>query len=260
MKAEHVRRVLGWVAVVTLLQGCEGPKSSSTSGPQGGPVPTSRMTLYLTVESDDLTTSVVRANLNDGDALGTSYRLDGGDYFRACVNGVCRNMADNDSVFTPDYIARFAYQPGVDFVVSFNRREARSAPSSRVTMPAAFTIVTPADRQQVTDGDTVTLSWTPTGAPARVYVDYEAECTFSSGPASSSVGRLGSDANGDGSELVRIDPIVNFARSNVLSPVTGCRIDLLVSHELQGHVDPAFDGGTAMGIVTREVRLNYIPR
>ena len=129
-------------------------------------MPTSRMHIYLTVESSEPGTAVVRANLNDGKLLGESYRLDGGDYFRACLNGVCRNMADNDSIFAPDYIARFDYQPGVDYVVSFNRREAQSAPDSRVVLPPAFTIVTPANRQQVTDGDSVLVTWTPDGTPA----------------------------------------------------------------------------------------------
>jgi len=33
-----------------------------------------------------------------------------------------------------------------------------------------------------------------------------------------------------------------------------------VRHELEGRVDPAFDDGTAVGIVSRKVRLDYIPR
>src|SRR5688572_6825756 len=184
-------RLLGLAALVTLLHACGGgPKSSSTSGPDGGAVPTNRIDIYLTVESTDLRTAVVRANLNDGRALGTSYRLDGGDFLRACVSGVCRSMADNDSVFTPDYIARFDYQSGVDYVVSFNRQQARSAPDSRVVLPPAFTIVTPADRQQVTDGETVVVEWAPTGAPARVTLSYEAECTYTSGPQSFLTGTL----------------------------------------------------------------------
>ena len=118
-----------------MLQSCGDPKSSSTSGPDGGPVPTSRMTIDLRVEAGDSGIAVVRANLNDGKALGKSYRLDGGDFFRACVNGVCRVMADNDSLDSPDYIARFDFQPGVDFVVAFNRQQDRNAPDSRVVLP-----------------------------------------------------------------------------------------------------------------------------
>jgi hypothetical protein len=252
--------MLGLAALVTLLQACSDPKSSSTGGPDGGPVPTSRMTIDLTVESIDRGTAVVRANLNDGRSGGSSYRLDGGDFFRACVSGVCRVMADNDSVFSPDYIARFDFQPGVDYVVSFNRQQAQSAPTSRVVLPPDFTIVTPANHQQVTDGETVLVTWTPSGAPARVALSYEAECDFLSGPQSFSSGALGTDSNADGRESVGIDPIVTFARLNSPSPVTRCSIDVIVRHELLGRIDPAFNGGTALGIVSREVNLDYIPR
>jgi hypothetical protein len=253
--------MLGLAALLVILQACGGgPKSSSSGGSQGGAVPTSRMTLYLTVEASDPDVAVVRANLNDGHVLGSSYRLDGGDYLRACVNAQCRAMHDNDSVFTPDYIARFDYQPGVDYVVSFNRQEGRSAPDSRAALPPAFTIVTPANRQQVSDGDTVQVSWSPTGAPARVALSYEAECSFVSAPKAFSFGSLGNDTNADGIEAVAIDPIVTSARTNVASAVTGCSIDVIVRHELDGRVDPAFDDGLATGIVSRKVRLDYIPR
>jgi hypothetical protein len=169
------------LAAVLVLQACGDPKSSSTGGPDGGPVPTNRMTIDMTVESADPATAVVRATLNDGLAVGSSYRLDGGDFFRACVSGVCRNMADNDSLTSPDYIARFDYQSSVDYVVSFNRQEAQNAPDSRVALPQNFTIVTPANRQQVTDGETIIVSWSPTGAPAHASLGYEAECTHGTG-------------------------------------------------------------------------------
>ncbi|MCM3879876.1 MAG: hypothetical protein ND807_07195 [Vicinamibacterales bacterium] len=253
-------RTLGLAALVTLLQSCGGPKSSSTSGPNGGPVPTSRITMNLTVESSESGITVVRANLNDGQLLGESYRLDGGDFLRACANGACRNMADNDSVFTPDYIARFDYQPGVDHVVSFNRQQGGNAPDSRVALPPAFTLVTPANHQQVTNGETVVVSWSPTGAPARVALSYHADCTFPSGPHGFSFGTLSTDVNADGQESVAIDPMVTFDRTTSPFPPTRCSIDVTVSHELQGRIDPAFHNGIARGIVSRKVNLDYIPR
>lgn len=252
--------MLGLAALVTLLQACSDPKSSSTSGPDGGPVATSRMTIDLKVESSDLRTAVARVNLNDGRAFGSSYRLDGGDFLRACANGVCRTMADNDSVSSPDYIARFDYQPGIDFVVSFNRQGAQNAPDSRVVLPPAFTIVTPANRQQVTDGETVVVSWSPTGAPARVTLVYDAECPTTSGSTVFSSHTLGGDANADGRESISIDAIVNTARSSSTSAITRCSIDVTVRHDLQGRIDPAFDGGTALGMVSRKVNLDYVPR
>lgn len=253
-------RLLPWVILVNALHGCGGPESSSTSGPNEGPVPTSRMTLFLTVESTAADSAVVRANLNDGDLFGSNYRLDGGDYFRACLGGDCLNLHDNDSIFSPDYIARLGYQPGVEYVVSFNRREGQSAPGSRVTLPPAFTLVTPANRQQVTDGDTVVVEWTPSGVPAEVELSYEAECDFVSGLDGFSGGFLAEDTDSDGRESIRIDPIVDFARTGSASTVKGCRIDVIVTHEIEGRIDPAFDGGFARGVVSRKVRLDYVPR
>ena len=256
---ESCGRMLGLTALL-ILQACSDPKSSSTGGPDGGPVPTSRMTIDLTVESNDLLTAVVRANLNDGRVAGASYRLDGGDFFRACVGGVCRNMADNDSISSPDYIARFDYVSNVDYVVSFNRQQDRNAPDSRVALPPTFTIVSPANRQQVTDGETVQVTWSPTGAPARATLGYEADCTHLSGSNSFSVGTLSTDSNADGRESFRVDEIVSLAATNSPSRITRCSIDLIVRHELQGRVDPAFNRGTALGILSREVNVVYIPR
>jgi hypothetical protein len=218
------------------------------------------MTIDLRVESSEPGIAVVRANLNDGRALGNSYRLDGGDFFRACVNGVCRNMADNDSLTSPDYIARFDFQPGVDYVVAFNREGSEDAPDSRVVLPPTFTIVTPANHQQVTDGETVVVSWSPTGAPARAALSYDADCPLSSGSHVFSSGTLSTDLNADGRESVRIDAILENVRSSATSAVSRCSIDVTVSHELQGRIDPAFRNGTARGIVSRKVNLDYIAR
>ena len=254
-------RALGLAALLTLLSACGGaPKSSSTSGADGGPMPTSRMTLNLTVESSEPNAVVVRANINDGKLFPTSYRLDGGDSLSACFVGVCRAMVDNDSIYTPDYVARFGYQPGVDYLVSLTRLNAENAPFSLVTLPPAFTIVTPANHQQVTDGDTVMVSWMPTGAPAKVDLIYSADCAFPSGPHSFSSGTLSEDSNADGQESVRIDDIVNFVRSSSTATITRCSIDVTVRHQLTGSVDPAFDHGIALGIVSRKVNLDYIPR
>jgi hypothetical protein len=252
------RRLLALTVVVALLQACGAPKSSSKSGPTGGPVPTSRMTLSLTVESKDSGIAVVRANLNDGRTFATSYRLDGSDFLRACFGSVCHGMADNESVYTPDYIARFDYQTGIDYVVSFNRKGAASAPDSRVALPPVFTILTPANHQQVTDGETVVVSWSPTGAPAHLTVTYEAECSYATGPTNFTVSSH-TDTDGDGQEAFEIDEIIGFARTNSTSQLTRCSIDFIVRDELRGRIDPAFGDGTAVGIVSRVVNVDYIP-
>ena len=130
-------------------------------------------------------------------------------------------------------MARFDFQPGVDYVVSFNRVQDRYAPDSRVTMPPAFTIVTPANHQQVTDGETVMVRGPHGRARARV-TQLRRRLHLTSGSHGFSSGPLGTDSNADGQESVRIDPIVDAARSGSPSTVSRCSIDLIVSHEPRG--------------------------
>ena len=52
----------------------------------------------------------------------------------------------------------------------------------------------------------------------------------------------------------------HLAGANSTSTITRCSIDVIVSHELQGQVDPALHKGTARGVVSRQVTLDYIPR
>jgi deoxycytidine triphosphate deaminase len=73
-------------------------------------------------------------------------------------------------------------------------------------------------------------------------------------------GTVGYDPDRDGVEAVKIDDILTVARTNTPSPITRCAIVLTVRHEIQGRIDPAFHGGSAVGAVIREVNLDYIPR
>lgn len=91
-------------------------------------------------------------------------------------------------------------------------------------------------------------------------LNYEADCAHSSGPNSFSGGDLTTYVDGNGRESVRIDPIVEFAHAITLPRVSRCRIDVIVSHETRGQIDPAFKNGIARGIVSRKVRLDYVPR
>lgn len=120
--------------------------------------------------------------------------------------------------------------------------------------------MTPASRQQVTDGETLVIEWSPTGAPLMADLNYEADCKHTSGPNSFSGGDLTTDVDGNGRESVRIDPIVEFAHAITLPRVTRCSIDIIVSHEIRGQIDPAFKNGIARGIVSRKITLDYVPR
>jgi hypothetical protein len=144
-------------------------------------------------------------------------------------------------------------------VVSFNRREERTAPDSRVALPPAFTIVTPVERQQVTDGETVVVEWSPSGFPAIAAADYQSDCTFPGGTHSFGAGST-TDLDANGRESFKVDALVDFSTINPGQRATRCSIVFTVRHELLGRVDPEFARGSAFGIVSREVRVDYVPR
>ena len=260
---------LGWIALCigVAVSACT-PTSSSTGEPNGGPVPTARMRMHVVVESREPSRAVLSAYLDNGVLFGQQYRLDGGDYLRACVSGECKNLRDDFGVidvlfpFYPSgYSNSFTFLSDVDYVVAFNRPAGGNAPNTRVSLPPGFDIVSPVANLQVTDGDTVWVEWLPIGLGERIDVDSDADCIHVDGMRSDSNGPHRYDPDRDGRELLYIDDIVHEARVSpiALAPIDRCDIDIVVKHERRGSVDPAFDGGEIVGIVRRKVRLIYYP-
>jgi hypothetical protein len=255
------------VAIVVLaLQGC-GTQSSST-GNDGDPVPTSAMHLEARVETKDDNVALVSIAVNDGRSHGVQYRLDGGDYFQACVASQCKNLIDDYSqlgayvpFFPIGYANRFTYLSDTDYVLSFSRPDARGAPNTRVSLPQPFNIDTPAEQQSVSDGEIVLVSWSPQGTGDTVFVFADADCRHTDGRASSSEGVTLGDTGGDGRESLRIDDLIAQIRQTPLGfvPIQSCTIDIDVIHERRGRIDPEFRGGYIFGSVSRKVRVNYVP-
>jgi len=261
-------RYLAVLLVCAAVQACN-TQSSSTGGPHGEPIPTNSMYLNARVEAQDNSVAVVSVRVNDGYSIGTQYRLDGGDYFRACVGAQCRSLIDDYTqlgayipFFPIGYANRLNFLSDTDYVVSFTRPDARNAPNSRVSLPSAFSIDTPAHRQQVTDGEIVTVSWSPAGTRDLVEVSADADCRHLDGQRSSAAGLTLTDANADGREEIRIDDIVGQVRTHTAnpSPLQRCDIDIVVTHERRGSVDAAFRGGYIVGVVSRKIVLDYLPR
>jgi hypothetical protein len=260
---------LGLVAVSLLciaFSACT-PTSSSEGEPGGGPVPTSSMHMHFDVESRSPSRAVVSAFLDNGLLFGQQYRLDGGDYLRACVGSECKNLRDDFSlvdVLFPllprGYSNSFSFQSDIDYVVAFNRPAGGNAPNTRISLPPAFDIVSPVANLQVTDGDVLSVEWLPIGSNERISVDSDVDCQHLDGSRSSFGGPHGYDADRDGRDIFNVDDIVRDVRASLApAPVFRCDIDITVEHERRNAVDPAFAGGLARGIVSRKVRVIYYP-
>jgi hypothetical protein len=247
-----------------ILQACT--TQSSSTGNDGDPVPTGSMNLEARIDASDASVAIVSIQVNDGHAV--QYRLDGGDYFKACVSGQCKNLIDDRSqlgayipFFEIGYANRFDFWSDTDYVLSFNRPDAKSAPNSRVSLPASFTIDTPANQQLVTDGEVVQVAWSPSGARDAVTVYSTAHCRHYDGRTTRTDKFTQADVNADGRENVRIDDLIAQARAAQvsISAIQNCDVDVEVTHERYGIIDPAFRGGYILGVVSRKVRLNYLP-
>jgi hypothetical protein len=248
------------------LQAC-GTKSSST-GNDGDPIPTISMHLEARVEAKDNNVAIVSIALNDGRSHGVQYRLDGGDYFRACVASQCKNLIDDYSqlgayvpFFPIGYANRFTYLSDTEYVLSFSRPNERNAPTTNVSLPQAFSIDTPAHQQSVTDGEVVQVSWSPSGASDTVFTFADMECRHIDGRTSNADGVTRINTRGDGREPLNVDDLLAQIRLMPFGivPIVGCTIDIEVTHERRGSIDPAFRGGYIFGSVSRKVQVNYVP-
>jgi hypothetical protein len=118
--------------------------------------------------------------LHNGDLLlGSHYSLTGGDALSACVRAECRPLARD--LMSQNYDAELPYVAETPYVISLTRQVAASVPNSVVTLPVPFAILAPPLGLRVTDGEHVTVQWSPVGADEVVGIDGEARCDHEDG-------------------------------------------------------------------------------
>jgi hypothetical protein len=237
--------------------GCSS-KDSSTGGDDGGPIATGKMHIRAAVEAPDESTVTVSASLHDGKILGTEYVLTGGDSLRACVVARCSQLEhDSGLPFAgEDYGAELPHFSLIPYTISFSRSVGANAPSSAVTLPIPFSILAPPPNLRVTDGDMVTVQWSPEGAGEDVQLNVNGICEREDGGHPVFAGpRLAKNVVG-GSFVVSVDAMVRSI-DELYGPVKRCEITLVVSHEHLGTIDAAFAGGSIVGRVSRTVMLDY---
>jgi hypothetical protein len=245
------------------IAGCHS-SDSSDGGAGGTPIKTRDMYIKVTVEAADEVTAKVSAWLNSGDPfLGTYYTLTGGDTLSACVGSVCKPLSHN----VLKYEADLPYVAETPYVISLSRQVDVSAPDTVVTLPVPFTILAPGAGLRVTDGDVVTVQWSPAGADNTDHVTNKAVCDQEDGARSTR--SAGGVAGVNGSAVVHIDEIIAARprESVTQARLLRCDVVLEVVHVRYGTADKRFGGeGIAFvddkgveGLVTRAVTLAYTP-
>jgi len=156
------------------------------------------------------------------------------------------------------YEAELPYAAETTYTVSLTRGGAANAPNSVVALPVPFTILAPAPGLSVTDGDRVTVQWSPAGTDVSVWA--ETGCDHEDGVRSAKrQRRLAVNVSG-GAMVAEVDTIlagmIFFSQARILR----CDIAIEVVHDRRGTVDTALGGGAIVGRVSRKVTLDYTPR
>lgn len=130
----------------------------------------------------------------------------------------------------------------------------RAAPNSWVTIPAAFTIISPADDTQYSSPeDLLTLQWTPADANSTMrVVAHHINCDTNIDPPASEL-TLEQDS---GQNTFAIGEILN---KYVVNHNVACEIELVLYREQRGTLDANLSGGTLVGAYGQRVRLHYLP-
>jgi hypothetical protein len=195
-----------------------------------------------------------------------------GDALTACVGSVCQPMVrrQTNATYKP-YEATLPYVAETAYTISFSRRDDVSAPNTTTTMPVPFTILTPPAGLAVTDGQAITVLWSPSGVERDTSASVRAHCDHVSGEQTSRGLSLFSHLlDRTGSAIFNMDQLMSrraFLADDVNLPlrepvdprVVGCRIEIEISMRRQGIPDSAFSKGYASSAIVRTLSLQYSP-
>lgn len=131
--------------------------------------------------------------------------------------------------------------------VAFNRAEGDGAPSSKVTLPAPFTITAPAaNLELIGSTDDLTIAWENSGKSDQLSLSVSGSCI--------SIHR--EVLEDDGEHVVPAGTIVLSEEGTA----SGCDIRVTLERLREGTLDPAFDPeGTVQAMVQHKVSLSFVP-
>ena len=149
--------LLAALAAVTIA-GCDSSDSSNDI-PLGK---TSDVSFGVSIEATDDVTAKVSARfyiLGAGGPIPTRhFVLNTGDALSACVGAVCQPLTRGPPT---TYVADLPYVAETPCTISLSRQNDVSAPNSVITLPVPFAILAPPTGLPVTDGQQVTVQWSP---------------------------------------------------------------------------------------------------
>lgn len=213
------------------------------------------------LQAYDASTVQVQVRLTDSEFLGEHYLLNDGDLLVVCVGSDCREMQiEHHHIILPEkYTAELPYWEGEEYVVTLYRSGVENAYESYVTLPENFELSAQEPGTTYTDGDMLSMSWSPVSSKEDVVLTPLVKCKFEDGSGSINPGLIMRDTDKDGYVESSIEEQLGSTIKNEPYPPLACSIDIEMTYSNEGHVDPMFKGGYIHGNVTRKFRGKYSP-
>ncbi|MFC3851663.1 hypothetical protein ACFOSD_04865 [Salinispirillum marinum] len=191
----------------------------------------------------------VKVTLRAGSGFGgTNIELSSGDTLSVRANGRSYRLSKHTDLFSVYYLAKVPeVYHNTEFVVSFNREEDTSAPSSTTALPEPFNI-TSEQNQTYNYKDKIPIHWEPSQPRSTMQLSYTLTCRQGS---SSSLIVFTRGIPDSGSYNLNLHS--HFADED---PFDSCRGEATLNRRLAGTLDPNFGaGGSIMGIQERTLKF-----
>lgn len=226
------------------LQGCLAQTDSENVKTKG-----IAATITAVINGDWGSGAEVNVTLRAGSGFGgTAIELSSGDSLSVSADGKTYRLSRVWSPFSVYYRATIpeVYQ-NTEFVVSFNREEDTSAPTSVATLPDPFNI-TSKQNQTFNYKDKIPVRWESGQPRSTMQLSYTLTCKQGS---SSTLIVFTREISDNGS--YDLDLHSHFADEE---PFDSCRGESVLHRRLAGTLDPNFGaGGSIMGVQERTLRF-----
>lgn len=205
---------------------------------------------YVVVTEGAGTGTEANTTLRVGGATSTTFvDLEAGDQLVVSVNDESQVLSQSSLGVLHSYDAAFTSDAeGDEFLLSFDRADLDGAPQTTATLPASFEITEPQAESVVSrssDTGELVIAWDNQG-DARMKIIVEGDCFVS---------YMATDQSDAGIHSI---PLTYF-KDNEYDATSACEAIVSVERQQAGSVDPAFAGGTALGVQRRRVSIRLDP-
>ena len=201
---------------------------------QSSDLKTAGMSAHMTIISDDSGQTTVNAWLHVDNNATDFVTLSSGDTLTATAGTQSQSMSEDDALNDVSYTTTFSSEnaSGAVYTVALERQSDTSAPDSTCTLPAPFTVASPASGASVSRSSDIAVTYGAGGTNDAVSYTLSGPCIQ---------GPTGVPLDGDpGAFTIAASSITTAAG---VSPSEPCQATLSIARTRVGTIDPAFGNG-----------------